>query len=66
MARPPYRVDNDRPALIHCNNCGRNFGERVRQKGYETEEGGISWYMDDTSVRCPHCDSPDVQKVGTS
>jgi DNA-directed RNA polymerase subunit RPC12/RpoP len=65
MARP-YREDSDRPALIHCDNCGRNFGARVRQKGYETEEGSIAWHMDDERVRCQHCGSPRVHKVGTS
>ena len=46
MARP-YKVDNDRPALIKCDNCGRSFGERVRQKGHETEDGSIALQMDD-------------------
>ena len=65
MARP-YKVDNDRPALIKCDNCGRSFGERVRQKGHETEDGSIAWQMDDARVRCAHCGSPRVRKVGTS
>jgi DNA-directed RNA polymerase subunit RPC12/RpoP len=65
MARQ-VREDPDRSALIHCDNCGRNFGARVRQLGHETEEGGISWFMEDTRVRCPHCRSDRVHKIGTS
>jgi len=65
MARPPIE-DKDRPALIKCGNCGRTFGERVRQLGYETEDGSIAWYMADERVRCPHCKSSNVSKVGVS
>jgi hypothetical protein len=57
MARP-VREDNDRPALIKCDNCDHSFGARVRQLGHETEDGSISWVMDDEHIRCEICDSP--------
>ena len=65
MARP-VKVNPDRPALIKCDNCDRSFGARVRQSGHETEDGSIAWQMDDEHIRCPHCDSQRVRKVGTS
>ena len=64
MARQ-VKVDDDRPALIKCDNCGLGFGARVRQKGHEFEEG-IKWELDDKRIRCERCGSPNVRKVGTS
>ncbi len=61
----PVKVDPDRPGLMECLNCDKRFGARARQKGLEFEEG-IKWELDDPHLRCPHCDSPNVRKVGTS
>jgi hypothetical protein len=60
-----YKVEDDRPGLIKCDNRGHRFGARARQKGHYTEDGSSSWVLDDERLRCERCSSP-VRKVGTN
>jgi hypothetical protein len=60
----PVKVDPDRAALMECEACGKRFGDRGRQKGYEFEEG-IKWELDDKRLRCPICNSNRIKLAGS-
>jgi hypothetical protein len=52
MARQ-VRVDNDRPGLIECEDCGHRFGARARQKGHTVAGSAYTkWVLDDEHLRC--------------